>query len=573
MLNSIHSDLIRGHIDTIILSVLHEGDRYGYDILGEIERKSGGTYVLKQPTLYSCLKRLETQGFIYKYWGTETNGGRRTYYSLTEMGKELFQKNKDEWKHSRGVIDKLISTPDDSTVVEIVEVPVADNSDTVNPQNELALSENEGAVESDISNATATETIYVESENNADSISPKEAESFDIVPDDYSRVLADAEKNEILAAPDTPHEEYFDRIAGFSYADRLANDQNADDKSDNSADAEHIDESNSAPLFALDYFSDEFDSKEEIDDDTLDEDDLQAPYPTQAFYKDDDFSTEGTDQADRTQNIDKPVESVFKRYENAELSEELNREIVVGREYLSVIRRLLSGDTDADTYYSRLREVGATAAHEEPVIEERREQTYVVTETQPPLDQNANGDDVNFDDLLVSVRSMGDEIRIRTHNRTIDKEYNKLYHFYSNKLLLFKYGALFALMILEIVIPYFVIKFGFNISPIVGELPILVLSVVGAALLPIYAISAYLIDPYKRKRYDFDLKSSLLYRVGIMFLMFILIYAVNVVFRMDISFEAEYAFGLITPVLLSTNIPLSAVVFKVLYDSKQFAAE
>ena len=113
MINTINSDLIRGHIDTIILSVLHEGDRYGYDILGEIEKKSGGQYVLKQPTLYSCLKRLETQGFIYKYWGTETNGGRRTYYSLTEMGKELFLKNKDEWKYSRGVIDRLISTSDD----------------------------------------------------------------------------------------------------------------------------------------------------------------------------------------------------------------------------------------------------------------------------------------------------------------------------------------------------------------------------------------------------------------------------------------------------------------------------
>lgn len=44
MLNSINSDLIRGHIDTIILSVLREGDRYGYDILGEIEKERRAVY-------------------------------------------------------------------------------------------------------------------------------------------------------------------------------------------------------------------------------------------------------------------------------------------------------------------------------------------------------------------------------------------------------------------------------------------------------------------------------------------------------------------------------------------------
>lgn len=109
MQNTIHSDLIRGHINTIILKALFEGDRYGYDIIKEIEQKSSGQYKLKQPTLYSCLKRLEVQGFIESYWGAKSNGGRRKYYTLTDMGKELFVKNQSEWEYSRTVIDKLIS--------------------------------------------------------------------------------------------------------------------------------------------------------------------------------------------------------------------------------------------------------------------------------------------------------------------------------------------------------------------------------------------------------------------------------------------------------------------------------
>jgi PadR family transcriptional regulator PadR len=56
----IGSDLIRGHINTIILRCLYDGDKYGYDIINEIEKKSGGLYTIKQPTLYSALKRLES---------------------------------------------------------------------------------------------------------------------------------------------------------------------------------------------------------------------------------------------------------------------------------------------------------------------------------------------------------------------------------------------------------------------------------------------------------------------------------------------------------------------------------
>lgn len=94
--SSINSDLIRGNVTTIILKALLDEDRYGYDILREIEVKSGGQYKLKQPTLYSCLKRLEKQGLISSYWGDEsdTEGGRRRYYALTEAGKTILKKCK-----------------------------------------------------------------------------------------------------------------------------------------------------------------------------------------------------------------------------------------------------------------------------------------------------------------------------------------------------------------------------------------------------------------------------------------------------------------------------------------------
>ena len=83
-----NTDLIRGHVITIILRSLQGNDKYGYEICREIEVKSEGSYVLKQPTLYSCLKRLESQGYITSYFGEISNGGRRRYYSLTPKGEE-----------------------------------------------------------------------------------------------------------------------------------------------------------------------------------------------------------------------------------------------------------------------------------------------------------------------------------------------------------------------------------------------------------------------------------------------------------------------------------------------------
>lgn len=109
--SGISADLIRGHINTIILRTLYERDKYGYEIIEEIESKSHGQYSLKQPTLYSALKRLESQGYINAYWKTDeiSQGGRRKYYTLTDSGREVTERNQAEWEYSRTVIDNLIS--------------------------------------------------------------------------------------------------------------------------------------------------------------------------------------------------------------------------------------------------------------------------------------------------------------------------------------------------------------------------------------------------------------------------------------------------------------------------------
>ncbi len=114
----INSDLIRGNIDTIILSILLQADNYGYNIIKHIYKKSGNTFELKEPTLYSSLRRLESQQLVQSYWGEETQGGRRKYYRITQTGKEMYTKNLRDWQAARDLIDKLIATSNGESEME-----------------------------------------------------------------------------------------------------------------------------------------------------------------------------------------------------------------------------------------------------------------------------------------------------------------------------------------------------------------------------------------------------------------------------------------------------------------------
>ena len=102
------SDLLRGHTDTMILKLLMEGDKYGYEITKLIHERSDGQYELKEATMYSSVKRLESDGHINSYWGDESQGGRRKYYRITQSGRELYVGNKRNWEYAKQILEELL---------------------------------------------------------------------------------------------------------------------------------------------------------------------------------------------------------------------------------------------------------------------------------------------------------------------------------------------------------------------------------------------------------------------------------------------------------------------------------
>lgn len=104
----ISSDVIRGYSDTIILYLLLEKDSYGYEISKNIKNISEETYSMKETTLYSAFNRLSKNGYITSYYGDETQGKRRTYYRISDVGRAYYHEKCQEWVATKDLINRFI---------------------------------------------------------------------------------------------------------------------------------------------------------------------------------------------------------------------------------------------------------------------------------------------------------------------------------------------------------------------------------------------------------------------------------------------------------------------------------
>ncbi|MGF3066912.1 PadR family transcriptional regulator [Facklamia sp. P12945] len=104
----INSDIFRGYNDLFILAILDKSDSYGYEIGKTISHLSNEKYIMKETTLYSIFNRLKKDGLIEDYPGQKTNGRPRTYYRLTQKGKEVLQDKVKEWTIVKAIVENII---------------------------------------------------------------------------------------------------------------------------------------------------------------------------------------------------------------------------------------------------------------------------------------------------------------------------------------------------------------------------------------------------------------------------------------------------------------------------------
>lgn len=110
-MNKVFGDELRGHLATLVLSVLAKGEAHGYEVLRRIEEAGSGALELKEGTLYPALYRLEQAGLVAAKWESEKEtrrGPRRRIYRLTAKGKLQLEASRKSWRNFVTVIDRIV---------------------------------------------------------------------------------------------------------------------------------------------------------------------------------------------------------------------------------------------------------------------------------------------------------------------------------------------------------------------------------------------------------------------------------------------------------------------------------
>jgi PadR family transcriptional regulator, regulatory protein PadR len=94
----INKDLVAATATPLVLSILAEGDSYGYAILKRVSELSGGELEWTDGMLYPVLHRLERQGHIKGKWGASETGRKRKYYHLTARGRAQLAEQRQQWQ-------------------------------------------------------------------------------------------------------------------------------------------------------------------------------------------------------------------------------------------------------------------------------------------------------------------------------------------------------------------------------------------------------------------------------------------------------------------------------------------
>ena len=90
-------ELMAASTEPLILSLLAEGENYGYALIQEVKRRSGEQIAWTDGMLYPVLHRMEQRGLIKARWGKSETGRKRKYYALKKDGQKAAARHQAQW--------------------------------------------------------------------------------------------------------------------------------------------------------------------------------------------------------------------------------------------------------------------------------------------------------------------------------------------------------------------------------------------------------------------------------------------------------------------------------------------
>jgi len=113
-MQDISGDMLRGHLDTLVLSILEQGQAHGLEIIRRLDGAGCGALRLKEGSLYPALYRLENAGLVEAAWEEETKGrrgARRRIYRLTAKGTKALARGREAWQQFVKIIGGILGAP------------------------------------------------------------------------------------------------------------------------------------------------------------------------------------------------------------------------------------------------------------------------------------------------------------------------------------------------------------------------------------------------------------------------------------------------------------------------------
>ena len=105
------TELKKGSAETLVLAVLEDGPRHGYELAKEIDRRSAGRLICHVATLYTTLYRMEHDGLIAGRWVEKPAQRRRRFYRLTAAGRRRLAAARRNWQDFVSAIDGVVLKP------------------------------------------------------------------------------------------------------------------------------------------------------------------------------------------------------------------------------------------------------------------------------------------------------------------------------------------------------------------------------------------------------------------------------------------------------------------------------
>lgn len=106
------TELLKGTLSLLILSLLSRKPMYGYEIAATVHRDTDGAFTWREGSLYPSLHKLEQGGLIAGQWEEKETGRKRRYYHITQAGRAALRDKTESWNELRQAVGRILEKSD-----------------------------------------------------------------------------------------------------------------------------------------------------------------------------------------------------------------------------------------------------------------------------------------------------------------------------------------------------------------------------------------------------------------------------------------------------------------------------